>query len=80
VSGLGLLAARLVVAAGLSASAAAAAEGQRFLYAVNEAVADRGTISVYDIDAGHRLAKTIATVPDVADVRAVAASAATGKL
>ena len=53
---------------------------QRTLYAVNEAPRDRGSISVYDIDAGHRLIRTIETVPGVADVRGVAASAATGKL
>jgi hypothetical protein len=52
----------------------------RRLYAVNEASRDRGSISVYDIDTGHRLIKTIQTVPRVADVRGVAASAVTGKL
>jgi hypothetical protein len=52
----------------------------RRLYAVNEAPSDRGSISVYDIDAGHRLVKTIKTVPNVGDVRGVAGSAATGKL
>jgi 6-phosphogluconolactonase (cycloisomerase 2 family) len=52
----------------------------RSLYAVNESPNDRGTVSVYDIDAGHRLVKTIETVSHVADVRGVAASAATGKL
>jgi hypothetical protein len=44
----------------------------RGLYAVNKAANDRGSISVYDIDAGHRLVKTIATVPNVGDVRGVA--------
>ena len=68
-----------LVGASLSGSAAAA-EGRRLLYAVNQAASDRGTISVYDIDAGHRPIKTIRTVPDVADVRGVAASAVTGKL
>jgi hypothetical protein len=53
---------------------------QRTLYAVNQAPRDRGSISVYDIDAGHRLIRTIETVPGVADVRGVAASAVTGKL
>jgi DNA-binding beta-propeller fold protein YncE len=52
----------------------------RSLYAVNESVEGRGSISVYDIDAGHRLIKTIATVPGVEDVRGVAVSGVTGKL
>jgi hypothetical protein len=52
----------------------------RFLYAVNQAGDIRGSISVYDIDNGHRLVRTIETVRDVDDVRGVAASAATGKL
>jgi hypothetical protein len=52
----------------------------RFLYAVNQAAATRGSISVYDISAGHRLVKTIETVRDVDDVRGVAASTATGRL
>jgi DNA-binding beta-propeller fold protein YncE len=52
----------------------------RTLYAVNESSKDRGSISVYEIDAGHRLIKTIKTVPGVGDVRGVAISAATGKL
>ena len=52
----------------------------RFLYAVNQAAATRGSISVYDIDAGHRLVKTIETVRDVDDVKGVVASAATGRL
>jgi hypothetical protein len=52
----------------------------RSLYAVNEAPDQRGSISVYDIDAGHRLVRTIQTVPGVADVRGVAVSAVTGKL
>ena len=51
----------------------------RFLYAVNQAAATRGTVSVYDIDAQHRLVKTIETVPDVDDVKGVVASAATGR-
>ena len=49
----------------------------RFLYAVNQAAATRGSISVYDIGAGHRLVKTIETVRDADDVKGVAASAAT---
>jgi hypothetical protein len=52
----------------------------RFLYAVNQAAAIRGSISVYDIDTEHRLVKTIETVRDVDDVKGVAASAETGKL
>src|SRR5262245_65862807 len=50
------------------------------LYAVNQSSKNRGSISIYDIDAGHRLIKTIHTVPDVGDVRGVAVSAVTGKL
>jgi hypothetical protein len=41
----------------------------RALYAVNQASAMRGSISVYDIDHGHRLVKTISTVSNVDDVR-----------
>jgi hypothetical protein len=52
----------------------------RALYAVNQASAMRGSISVYDIDHGHRLVKTISTVSNVDDVRGVAVSAVTGKL
>jgi hypothetical protein len=52
----------------------------RSLYAVNESSNDRGSISVYDIDNGHRLVKTIQTVPNVDDVRGVAGSAVTGRL
>jgi 6-phosphogluconolactonase (cycloisomerase 2 family) len=52
----------------------------RTLYAVNQAAESRGSISVYDIGSQHRLIKTIQTVPNVADVKGVAASAATGKL
>ena len=52
----------------------------RSLYAVNQAPDKRGSISVYDIDARHRLIKTIQTVPGIADVRGVAVSAVTGKL
>jgi hypothetical protein len=72
----------LCVIGALSAGSAGAmsAAAQRALYAVNEAAGDRGSISVYDIDRGHRLIKTIRTVSDVADVRGVAASGVTGKL
>ncbi len=52
----------------------------RSLYAVNQAEPDRGSVSVYDIETGHRLVKTIGTVPNVGDVRGVAVSAVTGKL
>src|SRR6266498_852981 len=52
----------------------------RNLYAVNQSHKNRGSISVYDIDAGHRLIKTLDTVPGVGDVRGVAISALTGKL
>ncbi|MBV8662536.1 MAG: hypothetical protein JO107_05490 [Hyphomicrobiales bacterium] len=52
----------------------------RFLYAVNQGAAARGSISVYDIGAGHRLVKTIETVRGVDDVKGVAASMATGRL
>jgi hypothetical protein len=58
----------------------AASSPPRSLYAVNEAPSDRGSISVYDIEAGHRLVRTIATVPNVGDVRGVAVSAVTGRL
>jgi hypothetical protein len=73
----GLLA---ILAAGPLPAGAASSRPVRELYAVNEAPADRGSISVYDIDAGHRLVKTIRTVPRVGDVRGVAASAVTGRL
>jgi 6-phosphogluconolactonase (cycloisomerase 2 family) len=63
-----------------TAQAGAILDAGRALYAVDEAKKHRGSISVYDIDAGHRLIKTIRTVPNVRDVRGVAASAITGKL
>ena len=63
-----------------AAGVADASSSHRYLYAVNQSSNDRGSISVYDIDAGHRLIKTIRTVPSAADVRGVVASAATGKL
>src|SRR5215467_6012302 len=52
----------------------------RFLYAVNQAAATRGSISVYDIGAGHRLVKSIETVRGVGNVKGVAASTVTGRL
>jgi len=69
---------------GISASppliAATALSTSRTLYAVNQSAANRGSISVYDIDRGHSLLKTIPTVSDVDDVKGVAVSAITGKL
>ncbi len=69
----------------LPAQAAEKTEGRpshalRSLHAVNQSAKDRGSISVYDLDAGHRLIKTIQTVPNVGDVRGLAVSAVTGKL
>jgi hypothetical protein len=70
--------------AGISASppliAATALSTSRTLYAVNQSAASRGSISVYDIDRGHSLLKTIPTVSDVDDVKGVAISATSGKL
>jgi DNA-binding beta-propeller fold protein YncE len=60
--------------------AATALSPSRTLYAVNQSSAGRGSISVYDIDRGHSLIKTISTVSNVDDVKGVAVSAATGKL
>ena len=75
----------LCILSGLFASTAEAAgpasEGNHaLLYAVGESGNVRGSISVYDIAAEHRLIKTIHTVPGVSDVRGVAASAVTGEL
>lgn len=78
----------LVAATGLAAigtgafgsGEATAADAQRRLYAVNQSAGDRGTISVYDIDAGHRLIKTIPTVANVGDVRGIAANGPAGQL
>jgi hypothetical protein len=66
----------------ISANAASPAPpaAARWLYAVNQAAAGRGSVSVYDIEAGHRLVKTIGTVPNVGDVRGVAVGAVIGKL
>src|SRR5689334_20251963 len=52
----------------------------RSLYAVNQSADERGFISVYDIEAGHRRVRTIKTVPNVGEVRGVAASAVSGRL
>jgi hypothetical protein len=57
-----------------------ASSTSRNLYAINQITKSRGHISVYDIDAGHRLIKTIRTVDDVGDVKGLAVSAVTGKL
>ena len=58
----------------------AASSTSRNLYAVNQLSKSRGQIAVYDIDAGHRLIKTIHTVVDVKAVMGLAVSAVTGKL
>jgi hypothetical protein len=73
---------RFALAASLSTAAVepAVGETQRTLYAVSQGAEDRGSISVYDIDAGHRLVKAIRTVANVNNVRGVAASAASGRL
>src|SRR5712691_2052643 len=68
------------LAANASRAETTSPDAGRRLYAVNQAARDRGSISVYDIDAGHRLIKTIRTVPGVRDVKGVVASAVTGKL
>lgn len=76
-------AALLAMAAAIGGSAQAATgspNARRLLYAVNQSARDRGSISVYDIDAGHRLIKIIPTVRGVRDVKGAAASAITGKL
>ena len=57
-----------------------ASSTSRNLYAINQITKSRGHISVYDIDEGHRLIKTIRTVDDVGDVKGLAVSAVTGKL
>jgi hypothetical protein len=61
-------------------TAANALSTSRTLYAVNQSSGNRGSVSVYDIDRGHNLLKTITTVSNVDDVKGVAVSAATGKL
>lgn len=63
-----------------TARAGAPTSRSRYLYAVNESLANMGSLSVYDIDRGHRLVKTIRAVRNVADVRGVAVSSATGRL
>jgi hypothetical protein len=67
----------VLLAGRASAAVADAAPGAlngRFLYAVNQAAAERGSISVYDISAGHSLVKKISTVVDVDDVKGVVAN------
>jgi hypothetical protein len=68
----------LSIAAGAPAQTPSTAA--RSLYAVNQSAADRGSISVYDIEEKYGLIKTVRTVPNVGDVRGVAASAVTGRL
>lgn len=73
----------LAGAAMLCATAAYAADSPtavRLLYAVNQASDVRGSISIYDIDAGHKLVKTIKAVSDVRDVRGAVASVAAGRI
>jgi hypothetical protein len=57
-----------------------ASSTSRTLYAVDQSSAVRGSISVYDIDSGRNLRKTIPTVSNVGDIKGVAASAVTSKL
>jgi hypothetical protein len=64
----------------LTSALAESSSVSRLLYAVNQGSADRGSISVYDIERGHARVKVIRTVPEVNDVKGVAASASTGKL
>src|SRR6516164_7950822 len=52
----------------------------QFAHPICQSSAARGSISVYDIDRGHSLLKTIPTVSGVDDVKGVAVSAATGRL
>jgi hypothetical protein len=74
------LAARIDADSLFSTFEANASSTSRMLYAVNQSAATRGSVSVYDIDRGHRLVKTIPTASNVDDVKGVAVSAATGKL
>jgi hypothetical protein len=73
------VAALVALAAQFDSASKAQSPASRTLYAVNQSAADRGSISVYDIDRGHKLAKTIRTVANVEDVKGAAVSAATGK-
>jgi hypothetical protein len=69
----------LIFSAPATVSAAGGGE-LRSLYSVNQSPGNRGSVSVYDIEAGHRLVKTIQTVPGIADVKGVVVSPVTGKL
>jgi WD40 repeat protein len=73
-----------VVLAGLSvapsASFATTRLVGRLLFAVNQAGANRGSISIYDIDTGHKLVNTITTVPNVKLTCGAVANAAKGKM
>jgi hypothetical protein len=78
-----LLAGLLLIVAGATGALPAPempVEARRTMYAINQPANDRGSISVYDINAGHRLIRIIRTVAGVRDVRGVVASAITGKL
>src|SRR6266496_3093528 len=75
-----LLAANFIVSDKIVPVAGLVSPASRNLYAVNQSPKNRGSISVYDIDAGHHLIKTIHTVSSVGDVRGVVVSAVTGKL
>ena len=66
--------------AALAAPAGSAEDERHLLYAVKQSARERGSVAVYDIDAGHQRVKTILTVPNVHNVRGVAASAVTGRL
>src|SRR5260370_7920673 len=72
-AGLLLAAAGLSLAAAAAGGAASAEATARRLYAVSAAANDRGSISVYDIDAGHRRIPTIPTGPRRKAVRGVPA-------
>jgi hypothetical protein len=69
----------LFILSGLFGGTASAADlaskaNGTLLYSVNESADVRGSVSVYDIEAGHRLIKTIGTVSGVADARGVGAN------
>jgi len=70
----------VITAESAGTTEATQAYAPRSLFAVNESSKDRGSISVYDIDAGHRLIKNVQTVPGVGDVRGVAVSVAAGRV
>jgi hypothetical protein len=64
----------LAINGGAQATEANPLGSLRALYAVNQAANGRGSIAVYDIDNGHRLLKTIQTVPEVHNVKGVASA------